>query len=244
VHLSACSRGEGDGHSPIRVVVADAQTIDRKGMVVLLDDEPDIEVVGEAASADEMMKVCRRARPDVLVVTLRLPGARSESIVADARAAFPALRVLALSERGVANCLVLAPPRRGHAVDAPACAMSTDCLQLAAAHGANGTLRRSAAPEELFQAIRTVASGHAWYESGTAARLSTVARAARVLTLRERDVATLVGGGSSNKEIAETLAIREPTVKKHIGHIIAKLGLADRLQLGLLLTRNPLMLRR
>jgi DNA-binding NarL/FixJ family response regulator len=149
--------------------------------------------------------------------------------------------------------MVLNPPRAGqvspreNGVD---CAYGTDCLQLAVFEGATGTIRRSADPEDLFRAVRTVASGKAWYESGTAASIMRHALARRgdegqpPLSQREMEVAGLISDGRSNKEISQALEISEPTVKKHVGHILTKLKLQDRLQIGLYIARNPLILRR
>jgi DNA-binding NarL/FixJ family response regulator len=124
-----------------------------------------------------------------------------------------------------------------------------DCLQLAARQGAMGTLRRSADPQELFGAIRAVARGHAWYDPTTAAGMlkgngpSTGANGRPLFSEREMQVAALISEGRSNKEIATLLRIREPTVKKHVTHVLQKLGLPDRLQAGLFLARNPLLLK-
>jgi DNA-binding NarL/FixJ family response regulator len=112
-----------------------------------------------------------------------------------------------------------------------------------------GTLRRSAAPSELFQAVRAVAAGSAWLEPGTAARLAAGANdadtiAALALSERELDVAAMIAEGRSNKEISTSLNISEPTVKKYVGRLLEKLRVEDRLQAGLYLTRHPLVLRR
>ena len=122
--------------------------------------------------------------------------------------------------------------------------MCTDCLQLAVSEGALGALRRDAEPEELFQAVRAVAQGNAWFEPRTAAAISRSAppNEALALSARELEVAGLISDGRSNKEIGKALGISEPTVKKHVGHILAKLGLQDRLQIGIYIVRNPLLL--
>ena len=124
-----------------------------------------------------------------------------------------------------------------------------DCLQLAVTQGAHATVRRSADPEELFRAIRAVASGSAWYDPTTVPGLIRFADASGAparavpLTERELEVAALIAEGQSNKEISTALRIGEPTVKKHVGRILAKLGAADRLQAGLFLARNPQILK-
>src|SRR4029077_20049885 len=119
------------------------------------------------------------------------------------------------------------------------CAVGMDCLQLAVTQGAHATVRRSADPEDLFRAIRAVAAGSAWYDPTTVPGLihfndagGGAARAA-TLSARELEVAALIGEGMSNKEISPALVISEPTVKKHVGSLLQKLGIADRLQAGL-----------
>lgn len=231
----------------VRVVVADHHAIDRGGMVGLLEDERDFEVVGEAATVEEVIQQCRTLTPSVLVLSLNLPGESEQPALTSILASLPALRVLAMSDRGTHNCLVLNPPSRRHLPDGvePMCEFHTDCLQLAASQGAMGTLRRDADPEDLFRAIRAIASGNAWYDSNTVAGLMSISGPAkkRAFSAREIEVAALIAEGRSNKEISTALKIGEPTVKKHVGHILDKLGLADRLQAGLYLARNPLVLK-
>jgi DNA-binding NarL/FixJ family response regulator len=239
--------------SSVRIVVADSQAIDRGGIVGLLEDEPDFEVVGEAATVDEVIRQCTALKPDVLVLSLNLPGQTEAAAIPAIRSVLPTLRIVALSERGAENCLVLNPPyRRQTAAELHlVCAVGMDCLHLAATQGAMATLRRSADPGELFRVIRTVAEGGAWYDPTTASGLlsnsapnSPGGRKRVPFSQRELDVAAMIADGHSNKEIATRLEISEPTVKKHVGHILAKLGLADRLQAGLLIARNPAAFRR
>jgi NarL family two-component system response regulator LiaR len=232
--------------------VADSQAIDRGGLVGLIDDERDLEVVGESATLEETIQQCRALAPDVLVLALNLAGQDSQPALTAIHSALPELKVLALAERAAPDCLVLNPPsrraRNGEAL--PPCAAGTDCLTLAVTQGAMATLRRTADPEELFRAIRAVAEGGASYDALTAAsmRSSTLGTKGRAfdhrqLTGRELEVAALIADGRSNKEISTTLEISEATVKKHVGSILVKLGLEDRLQAGLYLARNPLVFR-
>ena len=236
----------------VRIVVADSQAIDRGGLVGLLDHERDFEVVGEAADLSEATQQCRALKPDVLVLSLNLPGQERLPAITTLRAEIPGLRILALSERGAIHCLVLNPPSRTRT---PAeldlkCSVGMDCLQLAVTQGAHATVRRSADPEDLFRAIRAVASGSAWYDPTTVPGLvdfpaeKSQDSPRTALSVRELEVAALIAEGQSNKEISSTLGISQPTVKKHVGRILEKLGLADRLQAGLLLVRNPLIFRR
>ena len=236
----------------VRVVVADSQAIDRGGLVGLIDDERDLEVVGEAATVEETIRQCKALSPDVLVLALNLIGQDSQPALTAIHAVLPQLKVLALAERAAIHCLVLNPPSRRARVseNLPACAVGTDCLTLAVTQGAMATLRRTADPEELFRAIRAVAEGSASYDSLTATSLRSSHHAGqgnnadhRRLTGRELEVAGLIADGRSNKEISTSLAISEATVKKHVGSILVKLGLEDRLQAGLYLARNPLVFR-
>jgi DNA-binding NarL/FixJ family response regulator len=215
----------------------------------MLEDEHDFEVVGEAATVTETIEQCRALKPDVLILSLNLPGQEKGPAIPAIRAELPSLRILALSERGAENCLVLNPPSRLNGVTAPklACVIGVDCLQLAVTQGAMATLRRSADPEDLFRAVRAVREGHAWYDPTTASGMLNADqrdRGAQLLSERELEVGAMIAEGLSNKEISTALEISEPTVKKHVGHILEKLGLADRLQAGLFLARNPLVFRR
>ena len=234
----------------IRLILADSQAIDRAGMLGLLQAQPDFEVVGEAATVAETIERCRTSKPTVLVLSLNLPGQEQVAAIPAIRGQLPSLRILALSERGESNCLVLNPPSRGHLPpDAKRpCALGTDCLELAASLGAAGTLRRSAAPEALFRAIRAVAAGQSSHDAGTARHtlvtLAETGQCGQSLSPRELEVAAAIVEGSSNKEISTALRISEPTVKKHVGSVIRKLGLADRLQVGLFLARHPQIFKR
>jgi DNA-binding NarL/FixJ family response regulator len=221
-------------------------------MVGLLSGEQDLEVVGEAANVEETIQQCRALKPDVLVLSLNLPGQEQNAAIPALRSALPALRILALSERGPLNCIVLNPPsrRRTPAETTHACSVGSDCLQIAASQGAMATLRRTADPEELFRAVRAVAEGHAWYDPTTTtamlsnSRPGTNGHDSAPLSDRELDVAALISEGLSNKEISSSLKISEPTVKKYVGRILIKLGMQDRLQAGLYVARNPLLLQR
>jgi len=241
---------EGD----VRVVVADAHAIDRGGLVWLIDREKGFSVVGEAASVEEALQQCKTLAPDVFVVSLNLPEQREEEVVPLMLRRLPGLKIVALSDRGAVNCVVLNPPsrRRSTAKPVPHCPVGTDCLALAAAQGARATVRRDADPEDLFRAIRAAAAGQSWYDRQTTANFAANGSGSpaeadqfgRGLSERELDVAALLSEGLSNKEISTALAISEPTVKKHVGHILEKLGLQDRLQAGLHIARNPLIVAR
>ncbi len=238
----------------IRIVVADHHAIDRGGMVGLLENESDFVVVGEAATLEELLVQCRALTPDVLVLSMNLPSEDQDSPLPRLLRELPDLKILAMSDRGTHNCLVLNPPSRQRQTEQPVafCEVGTDCLALAVAQGARATVRRSADPEDLFRGIRAVAAGQSWYDPQTTSGLVSASNigpggsrgSGEPLSERELDVAALLAEGLSNKEISTALVISEPTVKKHVGHILEKLGLQDRLQAGLHIARNPLLISR
>ena len=228
--------------SRIRIVVAEGCALDRQALAALLSGQRDFEVVGQAAGSAEAIERCSRLRPAVLLLALDLPDESGEGALPRIRAALPGLRVLALSGRGAADCLVLNPPGRerlsGH-LEPRRRDEETDCLQLARAQGALGTLRRSAAPEALFRAVRAVAAGQASFEPCGGPAPGAPGRFG--LSPRELEVAVLLAEGRSNRDVARSLGISEPTVKKHVGRVLAKLNVQDRLQAGLFVARRPLL---
>ncbi|MFI5371725.1 MAG: LuxR C-terminal-related transcriptional regulator [Candidatus Eisenbacteria bacterium] len=235
---------EAPGESAVSLVVADPQAIDRSALAALLRHPGGFRVLAEVGSAEEAIERCRRVRPDVLLLTLSLPSASGDPALPLVIRALPELKVVAMSERGWGNCLVLNPPSRANLPPNvnPRCENGIDCLQLAAAQGARATVRRSADPHALFAAIRTVAAGHQAYEPGTIETLAAQRpRSGRALSARELEVAALLAEGMSNKEISTALEISEPTVKKHVGRVLVKLGVQDRLQAGLFVARHPLL---
>jgi len=236
------------GGSPtICIVVADGAAIDRAAIASLIRAESDFLVVAEASNTQEAIEQCRRLQPDVLVLTLTLPSPVGEPAMVEIRGALPDLQIVAMSERGWSECLVLNPPSSNLARTEPSksslCGAGHDCLQIAAAMGAAGTVRRSADPRALFATIRAVASGRTAYEPGTLARVSGLGEAEGEPPLSPRllEVSQLLAEGRSNKEIASALGISEPTVKKHVTRLLERLGLEDRLQAGLFIARHPLL---
>lgn len=253
---AAPRRSGGTPASAIRIVVADKLPLDRRSLVSLLATQPDFNVVGEAETTERAAELCATLKPAILLIALRTGSSAGRTPILDIRTASPLTPILAMAERGEGECIVLNPPKPGRdivlgggAAPSPICSQGTDCLQIAVAEGASGTIRRSADPEVFFHAIRTVSSGNAWYEAGTASAIMRHALSpqheshSHALSSRELDVAELISVGRSNKEIAQALGISEPTVKKHVGHILDKLGLQDRLQVGLFVARNPLILQ-
>ncbi|MEU5273189.1 response regulator transcription factor [Streptomyces hygroscopicus] len=204
----------------IRVLIADDQVMVRQGFSVLLNAEPDIEVVGQAVDgADAVDKVAGLA-PDVVLMDIRMPGVGG--IEATRR----------LTEPGGATVKVLV--------------LTTfdldEYVYEALRAGASGFLLKDASADELAQAVRVVAAGDALlapnitkrligeFSRVTAGRRAPLKERVGNLTERETEVLTLIAQGLSNAEIAERLVVAEQTVKTHVSRILFKLELRDRTQ--------------
>jgi DNA-binding NarL/FixJ family response regulator len=204
----------------IRVALVDDQALFRAGVRMLVDSQHDLEVVAEASDGREAIRVIREARPDVVLMDIRMP-------VLDGIAATAAV----LADPAYAD----GPPR--------VVMLTTFDLDEAAARairgGASGFLLKDADPEFLLAAIRTVHAGSAVIAaSATRDLFAHFAEAPRPvpasygeLTEREREIFALAARGLSNAEIAGREFLSEATVKTHISRILAKLGLRDRVQL-------------
>jgi DNA-binding NarL/FixJ family response regulator len=204
----------------IRVVVADDQALIRGGFRALLDAEPDIEVVGEAATGEAALELVRRGHPDVVLMDIRMPGgdglAATEAIVAD-----PAL--------GSTRIIVVTT----FELD--------EYVAQAIRAGASGFLVKDTEPAELIRAVRVVASGDALLSPGVTRRLLTQVAGAIAaplddgaiagLTDREREVLALVGRGLTNEEIGGELFLSPLTAKTHVSRIMSKLAARDRVRL-------------
>jgi len=219
----------------IRLAVVDDHPIVRDGLVAVLGDEPDFEVVGAAASAEEAAALVARERPDVVLLDLELPGADGVAALPDLLAAAPGVRVLVFT------------------------AYATDERVLGAIRaGAGGYLLKGAATAEIAQAIRQVRAGASALDPRVAATVVTALRsggrapgrpavggAARRgsgdLSAREREVLRLVADGRANKEIARTLGITERTAKFHVTSVLNKLGAENRAQAAALAVQRGLL---
>lgn len=193
--------------TPIRIVIADDHPIFRAGLQGLLSGQEDFEVVGEAANGREAVAVARHAAPDVLLVDLQMPELDGVGAIQQIRAVAPGTRILVLTTYDSDGDIL-------RAVEA----------------GATGYLLKDAPREELFKAIRATARGDSALSPAVASKLMGRARGPveRSLSAREIEVLTLVARGVSNKLIAKDLRISEGTVKTHLLHIFAKLGVDDR----------------
>ena len=208
----------------IRVLIADAQALVRAGFRVLLESEPDIRVVGEAANGEEAITLSRHEHPDVVLMDIRMPGI--DGLEATRRiAADPALEMVRI--------LILTTFESDENV--------FDALR----SGASGFLLKDTEPVELLRGVRLAADGEAFLSPRVTRRLiaELAARPALarphpeqldVLTAREREVMALVAGGLSNAEIAERLTVSPATAKTHVSRAMTKLGARDRAQLVVL----------
>ena len=200
----------------IRVLVVDDHALARTGFRMVLDAEPDIEVVGEAANGTQAIHSAGRLHPDVVLTDVRMP--ELDGIAATREVASDSTKVLILTTFDL-----------------------DDYVYDSLAAGASGFLLKDAGPEQLTEAIRVVAAGDALLAPSVTRRLiDDVVGAGRrrlarppeldELTPRELEVLRLVAAGLSNAEIAERLVVEETTVKTHVSRLLAKLGLRDRVQ--------------
>ncbi|MDQ7908615.1 response regulator transcription factor [Phytohabitans sp. ZYX-F-186] len=204
---------------PVRILLADDQPLLRTGFRMVLGAEDDLDIVGEAGDGAEAVDLARRLLPDVVLMDIRMPrldGVAATRAIVDAR--LP-VRVLILTTFDLDEYVVGA---------------------LRA--GASGFLAKDVPAEDLVTAIRTVAAGEAVVAPRILKRLldrfadhlpdpsSTPPKALDSLTDREREVLVQVARGLSNAEIAGALSVSETTIKTHVGHVLTKLGLRDRVQ--------------
>ena len=197
----------------VRVLLADDHRVVRQGLRLLLRVDPEIEVVGEAANGAEALRLARELRPDVVLMDLVMP-------VMDGIAATAAIRAELLETEVLALTSVLEDASVVGAVRA----------------GAIGYLLKDADADALRGAIKAAAAGQVHLSPKAAARLVREVRApegSEALTERETEVLRLLARGRANKEIARDLGIGEATVKTHVKHVLAKLGVQSRTQAAL-----------
>jgi DNA-binding NarL/FixJ family response regulator len=208
-----------DDGRPVRLLLADDQPLLRTGFRMVLGSEPDLDVVGEAGDGAEAVDLARRLLPDVVLMDIRMPRMDGVAATRAIVAARLPVRVLILTTFDLDEYIVGA---------------------LRA--GASGFLAKDVPAEDLVTAIRTVAAGDAVVAPRILRRLlerfaqvlpdptAAAPRELDVLTEREREVLIQVARGQSNAEIARELQVSETTVKTHVGHVLTKLGLRDRVQ--------------
>jgi DNA-binding NarL/FixJ family response regulator len=202
----------------IRVVIVDDQALVRAGFRMILEAQPDIEVVGEVGDGARAVDEVRRLRPDVVLMDIRMPGL--DGIAATRR----------LTDAGVPSRIVILTT---YDLD--------EYVFDALAAGACGFLLKHVPPEDLVHGVRVAAAGDALLAPSITKRLIEEFAKQRApvraggtdlntLTEREREVIRLLARGMSNPEIARELKVGEATVKTHVAHVLDKLGLRDRVQ--------------
>ena len=201
------------------VLIADDQALVRVGLRKILESEPEMSVVGEAADGEDAVTEARRMRPDVVLMDIRMPVLDGIEATRRIVAAQPGTRVLMLTTFGLDTYVY-------------------EALRA----GASGFMLKDAPPEEIAAGVRIVASGEALlapavtrtvieeFAKQSPAAPTTPPVAVEELTPREREVLDLLVRGLSNPEICERLVISEATAKTHVARILQKLGLRDRVQ--------------
>jgi DNA-binding NarL/FixJ family response regulator len=192
---------------PIRLLVADDHPVVRDGLRAMLATQPDMELVGEAATGIEAVERARALRPDVVLMDLQMPKLDGPAAIATLREQAPEVRVLVLTTFGTDADIT-------RAVDA----------------GATGYLLKDAPREQLFGAIRAAARGEAVLSPSVATRVLGRMRAPaeEALSPRELEILGAVARGLSNKDIGRQLYVSEATVKTHLLRVFSKLGVDDR----------------
>jgi len=190
----------------IRVLLADDHVIIRSGVAQILNEQPDIQVVAEAADGAAAVALYRKERPDVALLDLQMPKLDGVHVVEQIRKEFPDAVLVMLTTFD-----------------------TDDDIDRALTAGAKAYLLKDVSTADLVACVRTVHQGGTWVSPAVASKL--VARMTRVqLTLRELAVLRSVAAGKSNREIGEALNISEGTVKIHLGNLFEKLGVDSRTQ--------------
>ncbi len=215
-------------HQSVRIVIADDHTIFRDGLRRLLEAEPELQVVGEAADGAEAVAQTRHLKPDILLLDLAMPRVPG----------MDAMRELSTAEEASTSKIIVltAAVERLQIVQA---------LQM----GARGVVMKEAATQLLMKAIRTVMSGQYWIGREAVGDIVDFMRTNASgdkppknfgLTKREMEILAAIVAGLSNKEIARRFTLSEDTVKHHLTNIFDKVGVASRLELALFAINNHL----
>ena len=198
----------------ISVLLADDQALVRGGFRLILDAETDIEVIAEAADGGQAIDEALQARPDVVLMDIRMPALDGIQATRQLIPQLPATRVVMLTTFDLDDYIV-------------------DAFRA----GASGFLLKTAPPQQLVAAVRTVHAGDALLAPASTRRLieqsarpPAPAPALDMLTPREHDVLRLLARGLTNAEIAQQLVVEPSTIKSHVASVLAKLGLRDRVQ--------------
>ncbi|ALV48484.1 response regulator [Streptomyces sp. MAD19A] len=220
----AYSEQDGSTGSPIEVFLLDDHEVVRRGVHDLLNDEPDITVVGEAATVEQALVRVPALRPDVAVLDVRLPDGDGVTVCRELRSQMPDLACLMLTSFDDEEALL-------------------DSIMA----GAAGYVLKQIQGSDLVSAVRTVARGQSLLDASATAKLMARLRGGQQqaeepevlpgLTDREREILDLIGEGLTNRQIGQRLYLAEKTVKNHISRLLAKLGVERRVQAAVIATQ-------
>lgn len=223
-------REQAGPDDPIRVFLLDDHEVVRRGVHDLLDDEPDITVVGEAATVEQALVRVPALRPDVAVLDVRLPDGDGVTVCRELRSNMPELACLMLTSFDDEEALL-------------------DSIMA----GASGYVLKQIQGSDLVTAVRTVARGQSLLDPSATTRLMARLRGGQQreaepealpgLTEREREILALIGEGLTNRQIGRRLYLAEKTVKNHISRLLAKLGVERRVQAAVIATQAQDRLR-
>jgi DNA-binding NarL/FixJ family response regulator len=190
----------------IRILIAEDHLIARVGVKTILNTQPDMNVVAEAANGAQAVELHRQHRPDITLMDMRMPGTSGQEAIVAIRAEQPQARIIALSTYG-----------------------GDEEIRRALNSGVRAYLTKDVLHDELIRAIHAVHAGETYLPPSIRAALEASSLPAG-LSARELDVLALIVKGHGNKQIAYNLGIAEHTVKNHVKSILSKLGVADRTQ--------------
>ena len=203
--------------SVIRVLVVDDHPVVRQGLVAMLEEAPDLLVVGQAGNGYEALTVFREQQPDVTLMDLRMPQMDGVAAITAICAEFPVARIVVLTTYD-----------------------GDEDIYQGLRSGAKGYLLKDADPEELLSAIRTVYRGQKYIPPQIGAKLLERV-ASPELSERELEVLQLLAAGQGTQAVSKSLQITERTVNFHINHILSKLGVEDRTQAVILALRRGIV---
>jgi DNA-binding NarL/FixJ family response regulator len=189
----------------LKLLIADDHALMIEAVALAVKDEPDLEVVGSAESGSQLLPLVERAKPDVVLLDLRMPGVDGLTCIKLLQERHPKVRIAVLSGMD-----------------------SDEAVHAALALGASAFISKSVEPPDLVTAIRQAADGVVSEPVGRAKKRANAAAASTGLTERELAVLRALGEGRSNKEIAKSLWLAEQTVKFHLTNIYRKLGVSTR----------------
>ncbi|MTI68675.1 MAG: response regulator transcription factor [Firmicutes bacterium] len=214
----------------IKILIADDQDILKQGLSMILGNMEDIKVCGLASNGNEAYKLCKKKKPDVVLMDIKMPALNGVEATKIIKEDFENIKIIVLTTFN-----------------------DDEYIYEALKNGASGYLLKDASPEKIADAIRTVHNGGALIQSDVAVKVidkfSKLAceskskekdKRVKTLTKRELEICRLLAQGKNNKEIAQALFISKGTVKNHITKILTKLELRDRTQLAIFSVKNDI----